>query len=514
MKKIIFFIIILLAIGTGTFLFFRAAHGKTTYYVDFAGGSDSNNGKSPSNPFKRCPGDPNSTMKAKSVKLLPGDMVILKGGVVYKGTIHILRSGKNDENRIVYDGNSAGTFGQEKPTIDGEHVRYQGFYSKEKGVKFVTIRNFEIKNMAVNKNALLSTGGIVFEADNESIAIENCYVHDIGIWSNDGKESIAGIGIRLHNPTNCAITGCELTKTALAGIHTLGGIDCLIAKNNIHHYINWGIDIAANMRAPTGNIIRGNVIHDLYHYDTPFWGGTQEPPHTDFIFIRRGDGERPYGNIVEQNLFYNNLSFSDNYGGTAMIFLSEADGNMIRNNIFINPHSYFTVSFGWGSQNNEFYNNTIYSPRSGGILIHNRGTGGGTKIKNNIIIAKEVLNWYDLIDEKNWQIDYNFYWTELKTPYHRQKNGGYYTFSDWQSLFKNDIHGTQFKSIEDFRFIDTSGYPEECHTINLSLRANSPLVDKGVALTGFSDDFLGATRHKRGTAWDVGAYELGSTKSP
>jgi len=90
----------------------------TVYYVDFEGGSDSQNGTSPSTPFKHCPGDNNATGNAAGTNLSPGDTVILKGGVYYRSSIDVTRSGAAG-NPITYDGNTAGTFGTGQAIIDG-----------------------------------------------------------------------------------------------------------------------------------------------------------------------------------------------------------------------------------------------------------------------------------------------------------------------------------------------------------------------------------------------------------
>ena len=482
----------------------------TIYYVDFAGGSDSNDGKSPSTPLKHCPGDPDAGGNASSVELFPGDTVVFKGGVEYRGTVNILWSGELEDKRIIYDGNSAGTFGTGKAIIDGENKWPQGIYSKEKKIKFITIKNFEIKNITEDKHSYVYTSGIFFADENFNIKIENCYIHNVGIWASDGKVDIQGSGIRLVNPRNCEVTGCELTKTGAVGIGTAGAIDCLIAKNNIHDYVRWGIDIEGHTGNTTGNVIRGNTIHDLYQYDIPFWtGNPNNAPHIDFVFIRQGSdqSQRPFGNIVEQNIFYNNYKFTTDYGGTAMVFLSLADRNIIRNNIFINPHSYSTVSFAWGSYENEFYNNIIYSPRTGGLSIRSMESPGGTKIKNNIIIAvSDLIAWESKNDEKGWEINNNYYCSAKPESFHRMKDVAFLTFAQWQKTFGNDMHGGIFKSIDDFKFVDTSGYPTACHTMDLRLQPSSPLVDRGIPLPGFSNDYLGNAR-PQGRRWDVGPYE-------
>ncbi|MBN2583759.1 MAG: right-handed parallel beta-helix repeat-containing protein [Planctomycetes bacterium] len=95
-----------------------AAARAATYYVDFDGGSDSNAGTNASAPFKHCPGDSAASGTAAATVLAAGDTVILKGGVVYRGTIACTRSGTAG-NPITYDGNTAGTFGTGQAIVDG-----------------------------------------------------------------------------------------------------------------------------------------------------------------------------------------------------------------------------------------------------------------------------------------------------------------------------------------------------------------------------------------------------------
>jgi hypothetical protein len=92
-----------------------------TYYVDFVGGSDSNNGRSTGAPFKHCPGDNSATGIADSTTLTAGDKVIFKGGVIYRGEIECLWSGASG-NPIIYDGNTEGTFGTGRAVLDGSEV--------------------------------------------------------------------------------------------------------------------------------------------------------------------------------------------------------------------------------------------------------------------------------------------------------------------------------------------------------------------------------------------------------
>ena len=80
----------------------------TTYYVNYATGSDTNSGTSAYSPWKHAPGDPNATGNVKKADLVGGDEVLFKGGVVYQGSISVPASGTAGKP-IVYEGTGWGT---------------------------------------------------------------------------------------------------------------------------------------------------------------------------------------------------------------------------------------------------------------------------------------------------------------------------------------------------------------------------------------------------------------------
>jgi len=92
-----------------------------TYYVDFEGGDDAADGTSPATAWKRAPGDRKAEGSAKGAKLNPGDVVILKGGVQYRGEI-VWNFAGEEGAPIVLDGNSAGTFGAGRAILDGSQA--------------------------------------------------------------------------------------------------------------------------------------------------------------------------------------------------------------------------------------------------------------------------------------------------------------------------------------------------------------------------------------------------------
>jgi hypothetical protein len=89
-----------------------------TYYVDFDGGSDQADGLSPQKPLKHCPGDPGAGAAAAAAVLAPGDTVVFKGGVHYRGNLTVKWPGQKGKP-ITYDGNSGNAFGKGRAILDG-----------------------------------------------------------------------------------------------------------------------------------------------------------------------------------------------------------------------------------------------------------------------------------------------------------------------------------------------------------------------------------------------------------
>jgi hypothetical protein len=508
-------IILRLSLILGSFLFpvwlFAAS-----YYVDFTGGADTNNGTATTTPFKHCPGDTNATNTAASTTLTAGDFVYFKGGVTYSGQITLSWSGTSG-SPITYDGNSAGTWGTGKAIINGSGGSYYGFYSGNSR-DYLTINFFEITGQVVNTTAGWQNAGVYIDNDDDAdslgIIISNNYIHDLGYWICDcagtggfSGGAPSGVGIQCNNCTSALITGNTITKTGGGGFGSSGARSCTISNNSVYAYITWGIEINGDSRTTTNNTISGNTVYDLYHHDNGIRPVDSCDPHTDYIFIRQGSGQRPSGTLIERNLFYNNYDFSSvAAGGTAMIFLSFTDDTTIRNNVLINPHSYYAVSPNWQSTGVKIYNNTIYAPTVGGIYFGLTGTGG-SYVKNNIIVQSSsghVLYGADLTTEAGIsESDYNL-WITTASPFRFDPN--WYSTAQWQAK-GFDTHSLESATIAAIKFVSIAGYPTNSSSMDLRLQADSPAVNTGTTIAGFINDYAGYTRS--GT-WDLGAYEYGA----
>jgi hypothetical protein len=82
--------------------------GATIYYVDYQAGSDGAPGTAPDKAWKHAPGDSLAKAGPASVKLKPGDTVLFRGGVAYRGALRLNAAGTQDA-QITFAGDQWGT---------------------------------------------------------------------------------------------------------------------------------------------------------------------------------------------------------------------------------------------------------------------------------------------------------------------------------------------------------------------------------------------------------------------
>ncbi len=81
----------------------NAPAGSTTWHVDHESGSNRADGKAVDTAWKHAPGDPQATGAPAGVALKPGDTVLFRAGVPYRGSINVPASGTK-EAPITYSG--------------------------------------------------------------------------------------------------------------------------------------------------------------------------------------------------------------------------------------------------------------------------------------------------------------------------------------------------------------------------------------------------------------------------
>jgi len=527
----------------------------TVYYVDFAGGNDSNGGTNQTSPWQHCPGDTNATGVPASKALTAGDTVIFKGGVSYVGEEDVACSGSNGIP-ITYDGNSAGTWGTGKAVFDcstnyyhaiaaphtlgsRDHIVINGFDIEHlKNVSYATQLVNTVQGSLdlpgttntvtlLGNNGVYSYGGVfVYGYD---WTVSNCNLHESEQWwyrTLATGNPVANVpclqaGIDVYTGTNVLISNCAIwdigldciraqgTNITIAGCN-LGGPSSIALTNR-----GW---FAVAVRAAgyfVNSTIRNCLIHDGWQLEGD--ESAQRCHAGDWIHMYGNnngilDNGDPNNILIDSCYMYNDQAF--NYAnGTGNLYMEQDAWNItIRNCLIVNPQHMAVWTSGGTVSNINILNNTIvcFNPALGGgaFALYAGSTVQGFNATNNLIT--ELVNNSAAMPfvvlasppAETVSSDYNLYYNPLTAVYGSVR----YTNADlslttWSgSAAGNDVHSIVGNPL--FTYLPPTGATSSAGKYYLS--SSSPAVGSGANLsTIFSTDINGSNRT---APWDIGAF--------
>ncbi len=477
-----------------------------TYFVDFAAGSDAADGRSQATAWQHAPGDANATAMPAAATLVAGDVVLLKGGVSYDGTIAVTTSG------VVLEGGPQQNWGSGRAIIDGETTRALGI--SVTGASNVVVEGFEVRNFDKSQ----SSTGISIDGGDHDTVVGN-QLHDIYYATNPGGtswEQQRGTGISINNSPGSNAYANFVRDVGNAGISisadgasvTGGDTACNEVTN-----MNWGIVVALGDSKPgthlEGLTLAHNYIHDFdQYYVSSAW-------HRDgiFVFSRPDDGTLTIDNLeIADNYFEDNTSAM---GSTAWIYLEfVCRGFSIHHNILNQSRSYYGIRvLGDGFQvagNHSFANNVIANSNQNGSAGIHIQQSTGAQLVNNIFYDDDVGYMITPDAMTDTAADYNlFFRTDPGTnvailnagPAESPTTGGALSLDltglqamgfDAHGAYGDPLWSASFASID----VDPSGFRPQ---------AGSPAIDHGTMLA-FPTDYAGTAIPQSGGP-DIGAYE-------
>ncbi len=388
------------------------------------------------------------------IKNLSGQMEIITPhfyGIKFDNCKHVKLSGKGD------------------PTIT--YGLYISYVKEGAGISIdnlstdIEIENVEISNIPI-AGIYAKTEPFQGDCDNlitrdnftmYNIKIHDCYLHDIadeGFYIGSSKYT-----------TGQEIIADATTYPCSGNIvlpHVIEGVEIY---NNIVENTGWdGIQVSS---AVSGCKIYNNTIRYDSYRETDYQmsgiligGGSNCDCYNNKIFDGKGDGIDILG--LGNHKIYNNLIVRP--GKT--YYENESPTNYQKHGIWVGDVSTLT--------NSEFYifNNTIISPRTFGIRLHD-DVISSFKIYNNLIVNPGA---YDIIGENSYQ--------NISSGISFQSSNNLYKQEISEILFENSVN-------DDF-----------------DLKAGSPAIDAGLNLA-----YLGLTfdidnrQRPYGSGFDIGAYE-------
>jgi hypothetical protein len=466
----------------------------TTYYVDFASGSNTNSGTSASAAWKHAPGDANATGNPAIKALVAGDTVLFKGGVQYVGEIIFKWSGSSS-SPISYDGT---TWNGTAAILTTNNASDTTAMSDEAGARsHLIIRGLRFQNIGgyTETDPIWSTTaevtappsgvGIRLDLGSSNIVIEDCKFAEIGQWQNkipmSGINSVTGTGVSLVNNTGVLVTGCDFTRmrcgVSVKATTTISDIS--IVKSTFHNSMNWLIDLAPRK---AGAILRditidGCTLFDYKEFDSPNWQGYGEKPHQDGIFLRTASMASTWENIqIKNTTFYSDQTSG---GGTASIYLSQGASADISNCRFLNDqHANAYINIGYDkvagmTQRIRIWNCTFVGGSTAIRVPPGNANPDYIEIRNNVF---QRTNAYQIIslnpaDIGELVMDYNVYFAPNSARcINTSSTALYLTLASWQSSSGKDQNSVW----ADPGFVNIAGLASTWDLNTLS--SNSPVA--------------------------------------
>ena len=456
-----------------------------TYYVDFDTGLDTNSGTSMGSPWKHCPDDPNATDTSDGTTLLPGDTVILKGGVTYSGRMICAASGTSG-NAITYDGNSAETWGTGKAII----IPPDAYFYNINGNDYITLKYLEMTGGS--RDTSYNSSGVFSLSPNDNLIIRDCYIHN-----NNCR------GISLKYATNALIKDNELsyhqevTYSQAWGVGFEHGSDIIIEGNHIHHN-----GVGAVAQDIDTMDIRYNLFEDA-------WKDVAEH-HEDHIFASDSYDIDTYCNKfssdpLDQGIFYNTGQY--NRGTTGSVW----------SNVIIGKAGNLIPTRWWGvapATNVKVYNNSVYCWDNGRVCwVYEDSV---MDVRNNAFYVNNSSFCYNIqLTLGTYTGDYNIFHDNLANPLFSHPNSSPDNFfrglSAWQGFTGEDANSDDVDPL----FTDPANE-------DLTLQSGSPCIGAGQDLSGIDAKYAEAlvpgttfpnpeTTTRTGS-WDIGAYKHSSDK--
>ncbi|PCK83040.1 polysaccharidase [Rhizobium sophoriradicis] len=312
----------------------REQGDMTIYYVNSATGANTNAGTSEDVPFA-------SFSAVESLKLKPGDSVLLAAGSVFNDQLDLKYSGTVDAPITI------GSYGiGDAPVIHSPNDGIHSLYASNIVIENIAISdtsgaaiyagyvsNWTVRNVEVDHTGLSKSGSITFRTGS-NITIENSTINDVngdGIWIEKingvtllnntvtNAHGTAADAVQLNDSKNIVISGNTFDQTGAVtpkgvltlvrpvdamiegntiigggfGISAQAGTNVAIHDNDISGYggYSWSYAIGLGDQGDTRNYdISGNYIHD------GVWGVSVSAAGTT-TYVR--DGIDIYGNLFD-----------------------------------------------------------------------------------------------------------------------------------------------------------------------------------------------------------------------
>ncbi len=271
-----------------------------TYYVDFVGGNDANDGLTTGTAFKHCPGSSGQTGVCATTVLGPNDVVNFKGGVIYSGGVYCKFAGAAGFP-ITYT--SVAGWGAGKPIIENS-----GTYSYD----FYVDHNYTIIDGFLAQGG--ATYGVRYATGSDHGIIRNCEITNAGIGINCVTSNNTFTLNTIHH-LNMVLNNNNNGDYGAEGIFVLNGSYNDISYNTLHHCIAVSLFYGHDGGAFEfyGNCTGNHFHHNLCYENCGF-----------MEIAGAGAADHNIDTVIDHNIAYDNLQ-----GNFATMHNTVSDGFLV-----------------------------------------------------------------------------------------------------------------------------------------------------------------------------------------
>jgi hypothetical protein len=346
----------------------------------------------------------------------------------------------------------------------------------------------------------VETGGtasqpITFQANGSGVVIEGSGGERDAFFITGAETGIAYVvvegltiqhaeraGMRIDNAHHVTVRNCTFADNGTWGLFT--DFSDYTTVENCESYGSveeHGIYISNSSDYP---IIRGNRLHDNHGCGL----------HMNGDISMGGDG------IISHAVVENNIVYENGTAGGSGINMDGVTDAMVRNNLVYNNHasgiSLYQIDGGSPSQNIRVLNNTVIMPADGRWALNIPNTENN-RLFNNIVLTNHPYRGSILIGtpvSAGFESDYNVVVNRFAAD---GEGDTVLSLVEWQALGYD-----QHSFIADPSQLFVDALVNDYH-----LKAGSPAIDAGVALSDITADLEGTSR-PFGEGYDIGAYEF------
>lgn len=313
-------------------------------------------------------------------------------------------------------------------------------------------------------------------------------------------------GINLEGADYITVEGFKVQGMPRAGIRTVVNHHVIIKGNTALYNGKWGIfsgfsedltiysNFTAYSQQEHGIYVSNSADRPVISFNYSF-GNRGAGIQINADASAGGDGIIT-GALVERNTIYNNGA-----GGGSAINLDGVQSSRIQNNLLFNNHSsgisLFKNNAAEGSKNNTVVNNTVVQAADGRWALNINNASTGNIVRNNILMNQH--SWRGSFSISTDSLpglvsDYNMMMDRFSLDDGETRVG----LAAWRQATGQDAHSGVATIAQLFVAPAQNNY---------TLATNSPARDAGTAASAPSIDIQGRMR-PAGAGYDIGVYEM------